>query len=632
MPVLEGDSILLLGVKLTVGVFMKASIVVALAWLGTLIARRESASVRYAIWSASLFTLVILPFLSIAIPPLEIAQLERHASAAVTAAAQQGGQAGLPVSSEAVGADPPGTVPQEESGNVTRGLSTVALVLLVVWIAGILALLLKLVIHGARVRGIVSRAGLCDEEGIKDLAESISRDLNLRCRVRILISGEVFAPLSCGIFRPVILLPDRAGEWPEARKRNVLMHELGHVARWDYVIHIAAGLVCAVYWLNPLVWFAARRTALEREKACDDLAVSGTSSEQYAEELLHIARAQLKRTAPVHAVAMAAKDDIAERIKGVMTPGISRRPIPWTGVFLICAFTLSLTVPLAGVELIGIEARAAEALGIPNTSTLIEDLCEDDDPLSRRRAAWWLGEHETERAVSALTRCGLRDEDPSVRLVSAWALGEIKDEIAVRALIESLDDPDYYVREMAVLALGEIENPSAINELVKAFDREEELQRAVIWALGEIEGDRAWRARKAAFEVLDARPWKNEQVWTGTLDRDGAFGWLKRRGSGEYNREVAELVENLRDGSAEERSDAAYQIGRFGIADSIESTAVLDPLLDSLRDPVPEVRAMAVWALDEFNPSRSCHFGQGRDSDYHYNHPDREHDRDRDDH
>jgi len=91
--------------------------------------------------------------------------------------------------------------------------------------------------------------------------------------------------------------------------------------------------------------------------------------------------------------------------------------------------------------------------------------------------------------------------------------------------------------------------------------------------------------------------------------RTGALRWLKKGSGRARHEDVYEMIEQLRTGDEEDRLDAAFQLGRFGITDCLESTDVVDPLLNTLRDPAPEVRAMACWALDEFNPSRTCHFG-----------------------
>ena len=112
--------------------------------------------------------------------------------------------------------------------------------------------------------------------------------------VPVLVSEEVSLPFSLGAWHPAVVFPAAARTWPRERKRTVLLHELAHIARGDYVILLLVEIVRAFYWPNPLVWIAARRVALERERACDDAVIrGGTRPDAYASDLLHLARSQL---------------------------------------------------------------------------------------------------------------------------------------------------------------------------------------------------------------------------------------------------------------------------------------------------------------------------------------------------
>jgi HEAT repeat protein len=216
---------------------------------------------------------------------------------------------------------------------------------------------------------------------------------------------------------------------------------------------------------------------------------------------------------------------------------------------------------------------------------------QDSDPLVRRYAAWALGELESSRGVGPL-HGRLRDDNADVRLVAAWALGEIKERDSVEPLIELLEDSDPLVREMAVLSLGEIEHSSAVSALVETAERRPELREPAIWALGEIGGGGAEEARDALIDRVGLRHAENDEVWTGRLGS---------REARPMSRDVPALIAALSDDDAGMRRSAAEWLGESGDPQAV------DPLLDALRDPDPSVRAMAVWALDEINPSRQDH-------------------------
>lgn len=226
------------------------------------------------------------------------------------------------------------------------------------------------------------------------------------------------------------------------------------------------------------------------------------------------------------------------------------------------------------------------------------DELQDSDARVRRYAAWALGELESSRGVAPL-HSRLSDANADVRLVAAWALGEIKERDSIEPLIVRLEDADPLVREMVVLALGEFEHPSVVSAVVEATDRHPELREPAVWALGEIGGRQAEEARDALIGQLGLDQEENSEVWTG---------WLGTHEARSLSGDVPALIAALSDGEPAMRHSAAEWLGKSG------DPRAVDPLLDALRDREPSVRAMAVWALDEINPSR----------------PEREHDKGRD--
>lgn len=600
-------------VDLAVDVLVKGTIVLGIAGVAAWYLSGASAALRHAVWTVALGSLLALPLLSSSLPAWKLEPLyvsvERDAARSVdvsSAAAvdefcececdcEPEGRA-EPAAMFATGNGDRGS-PNPASGTGRASTEreapagpSAATIALTIWALGVLALLARLGFDMSRVRGLSRRAKDCRTAEVCGLAERLVARLGIRRRVRVVVSDEVSVPLTWGTILPVVILPESVSTWTMERKRIVLLHELAHVVRWDYALLVMVEIVCAIYWFNPLVWIAARQGAVERERACDDQALHiGIRSDVYATHLYEIARAQVVDDPPRAAFAMAHASNLARRVRSILARGLDRTPLSQSQLASAAVGLLMVAFPLASVELWGV--ATADLLGsVQQGDPVAQRIAqlEDDDPRVRRYAAWALGELESERGVMPLIR-SLDDGNADVRLVAAWALGEIKDDIAVYPLAELLEDDDPFVREMAALSLGEIEHSAAVQPLIDALRRENRLREPVIWALGEIGSGDAMRARNAAFADWGRGSWSNDEVWTGRL------------GSSEA-RHIADdldaLSAALRDNDPRMRRSAAEWLGIRGDERAVE------PLLDTLRDQQPAVRAMAIWALDEINPSR----------------------------
>ena len=92
------------------------------------------------------------------------------------------------------------------------------------------------------------------------------------CRpVRLLVSSLAQAPAVVGWLRPVVLVPAGAlAGFPPEQVEALLLHELAHIRRLDWLVQMTAQALRVTYWFNPLLWVACHRLRLESEVACDD--------------------------------------------------------------------------------------------------------------------------------------------------------------------------------------------------------------------------------------------------------------------------------------------------------------------------------------------------------------------------
>lgn len=167
---------------------------------------------------------------------------------------------------------------------------------------------------------------LSDAGWTRLLSELASR-LDLTRTVTLLEGGCRVVPMTWGVLRPIVFLPDDTENWSDARRRFVLLHELAHVKRLDVLFQSIARLACAMYWFNPLAWYSLRKLRIERELACDDCVVaSGERATDYASQLLEIARSYRPARLAV-AVAMARSSKLEVRIVSMLDRARSHLPV-----------------------------------------------------------------------------------------------------------------------------------------------------------------------------------------------------------------------------------------------------------------------------------------------------------------
>ena len=147
-------------------------------------------------------------------------------------------------------------------------------------------------------------------------------DLRIVGRAQVLVHESLTAPIMFGWRRPRVLLPGDVDKWPIASIQRALVHEMEHVRRRDWPVHVLARLVCAVYWFHPLVWAAWRQLHLEADRACDDAVADRHDAREFAEQLIALA-GRIRPGAATPALSMAG-GDLVTRVSALLNPKQAR--------------------------------------------------------------------------------------------------------------------------------------------------------------------------------------------------------------------------------------------------------------------------------------------------------------------
>lgn len=181
------------------------------------------------------------------------------------------------------------------------------------------------------------------------LLASCAREAGLRKTPRLLVTEAMDNPAVAGLFRPVVLVPERLPAVLDDRElRLVLQHEVWHLKRRDLWYHWFSALLLAAHWFNPLLWIAVRRFRADRESACDAAVLSASHEDVrsfYGETLIKL-QAQLAGTFGLRPLVgiLGGADHLRARIVDIASFGRSSRRAGGVAMVAVIGGTAALAL------------------------------------------------------------------------------------------------------------------------------------------------------------------------------------------------------------------------------------------------------------------------------------------------
>ncbi len=125
----------------------------------------------------------------------------------------------------------------------------------------------------------------------KVFVKNVAMQLGIKKEIKVYVSEAVHSPLTVGFFKPVILIPIASINYLSVEQLEaVLLHELAHIKRHDYLLNLVISVVETALFFNPFTQLISRSIKKERENSCDDWVLQFQyNPSMYAEALLRIA-------------------------------------------------------------------------------------------------------------------------------------------------------------------------------------------------------------------------------------------------------------------------------------------------------------------------------------------------------
>ncbi len=268
----------------------------------------------------------------------------------------------------------PAAIPPVDNLPAERDLSAYLEYAVPLWLAGVFSLLLyrsAAWIWATRLR----RRGTCEVPEVWiGRMKSLARRARVWQPVVLLESCVAEVPVVIGYLSPAILIPvGMLTGLPVAHVEAILLHELGHIRRADYLVALVQSAIEGLLFYHPAVWWISGVIRAERENCCDDFAIAIQGDPHaYATALATIEQSRWRATEPALA---ANQSDVLRRIRRILRASdahdFSLPLIPAAMLLIAAGIAIADQAPQLATLPLKIPVPQAPFLKSPKTQMLI---------------------------------------------------------------------------------------------------------------------------------------------------------------------------------------------------------------------------------------------------------------------
>lgn len=238
---------------------------------------------------------------------------------------------------------------EQRTEEATSPLSTGVTILLIIWpFAALVCLginLFSYLVFVRKLRRSYTEAMIEETSMLMALSKQMRPPALFRSRLAP-------TPMLIGLFRPIIILPDR--EYTEAQLKNVLLHELTHLRHHDIIIKWLSVVAKSLHWFNPLIYYVCHEIDRACELSCDEAVIKNldTDGKQgYGDTLIEMV-ADTKAPKTVLSTAMCGgKRALKERLGAIM----KQKRFSIGTITVSCALVITV---LFGTVVLGAHAKS----------------------------------------------------------------------------------------------------------------------------------------------------------------------------------------------------------------------------------------------------------------------------------
>ena len=332
---------------------LQSSLLIVLGLALRSLLHKDTASARHLVLGATFAAVLLLPAIHFAGPRIELPLLQDAEKQTATIP----GPAAIRVgNSDATLATVQGT-----ANAVAPQPQSLSMLDVVFWayIVGLLLALTKLAAGLLTIARLTRHAKPAADSRHRLWLEGQRADRS----VRVLYSDKISAPLTWGIFRPVILLPAESVTWSKEEQRHALLHEQAHIRRRDWFVQILSRTIAAIYWFNPLTWIALRNLELEAELAADDqVLAAGSIPDRYARQLVNLTQRVAQGQLPLAATTMAEPRLLTRRVHSILSRGDKTMPLSKKRAYILVSVMATLAYFAGSATLVSAQQHNRLAL------------------------------------------------------------------------------------------------------------------------------------------------------------------------------------------------------------------------------------------------------------------------------